>query len=179
MGQPKALLPFRNETFLDHLIGILRIFCEPVIVVLGHEAERIQKGMEQKEVTVVVNSNYGNGQLSSMQCGLRAVPEGAPGVLFTLVDHPDPAPETVARLFSNALISVPVSGGRRGHPVFFGKALIPEFLELPPEATAKEVFRRHSSETRYVEVEDPGILDDVDDPEAFQRFSQRTGVSPA
>src|ERR1039457_3875681 len=44
------------------------------------------------------------GQLTSMQCGLCAVPADADGVLFTLVDHPAVAPATIA-----ALIDVPLA----------------------------------------------------------------------
>ncbi len=114
-----------------------------------------------------------------MQCGLREAPDQAPGVLFTLVDHPNVSTETVSRLLEKqvalpqALVSVPVFKGRNGHPIFFSSALIPEFLALPPDGEARTVVRAHRAETRYVEVPDAGILDDVDDPAAYEALVNR------
>ena len=179
MGRPKALLPFRGETFLDHLIALFSGFCDPVIVVLGHNYDEIRgaiRSAPRSNPRVVNNPDYPLGQLSSMQCGLRAVPAESEAVLFTLVDHPDPSPTTIrALLDSPALISVPAFGGRKGHPVLFRRELIPEFLALRPELSAKDVFRRYALETSLVEVDDPGILDDIDDPEAWRMFQARVG----
>ena len=176
MGRPKALLPFRGETFLDHLIGLFAPVCDPVIVALGHESELIRSSLRRDAVTAF-NPDYRLGQLTSMQRGLREVPAGSPGVLFTLVDHPDPSPGTLEGLIHPALISVPTHGGRKGHPVYFQRALIPEFLALTPESSARPIFQRYASETRFLEVDDPGILDDVDDPEALRTFLERTAAA--
>ena len=51
--------------------------------------------------------------------------------------------------------------------------MIPEFLAITPDSDARQVFREHASETRYVTVDDPGIHDDVDDPAALQAFRER------
>jgi molybdenum cofactor cytidylyltransferase len=180
MGFPKALLMWRGETFLDHLIGKLSEHCTPVVVVLGARAEAVRAGVRRGAV-FVINADYQMGQLSSMQCGLRAVPEPAGGVLFTLVDHPNVSPSTVAGLLHMEearvpLLRIPRYEGRRGHPIFFSAQLIPEFLALPPEAAARDVVLRHAAEIEYLDVPDPGILDDVDDPEAYRRI---TGEAPA
>jgi hypothetical protein len=58
----------------------------------------------------------------------------------------------------------------------FSQRLIPEFLALPPEAQAPMVIHRHAGEIEYIDVADPGILDDVDDPEAYQRLIGSAGV---
>jgi CTP:molybdopterin cytidylyltransferase MocA len=76
MGFPKALLRYRDETFLDTLIGLFAARCQPVIVVLGAHSERIREGTS-RPATFVNNANYQRGQTSSMQCGLRAVPADA------------------------------------------------------------------------------------------------------
>src|SRR2546423_6373747 len=99
MGSPKALLEFRGETFLDRLIGVFSGFCAPVVVVIGAEAARIRSALKRPEEAVFAeNPDYRLGQLSSMQCGLRAMPENVEGVLFTLVDHPSVRPSTIASL---------------------------------------------------------------------------------
>jgi molybdenum cofactor cytidylyltransferase len=106
-----------------------------------------------------------------MQCGLRAVPAEARGVIFSLVDHPAVQPSTLARLAaSTAPLAIPRLNGRRGHPVFFSRPLLAEFLALPPDASARAVVERHAAEIDYVDVDDPGILQDIDDPEAYRRL---------
>ncbi|HWB96469.1 MAG TPA: nucleotidyltransferase family protein [Bryobacteraceae bacterium] len=174
MGYPKALLEWHGETFLDHLIGLLEAHCSPVVVVLGAGAEEI-RARTRRPASFVWNADYRAGQTSSLQCGLRAVPEGAAGVLFTLVDHPNVQDGTVAELLRwgsrpAPLLRVPRYRGRRGHPVFFSRALFPEFLALPQQGAARDVVHAHAGETEYVDVTDAGILDDVDDPETYRRL---------
>jgi molybdenum cofactor cytidylyltransferase len=180
MGVPKALLRYRDETFVDRLIGLFAARCSPVIVVLGAGAGRIRAGAARQAV-FVCNPDYARGQITSMQCGLRAVPAAADGVLFTLVDHPAVAPATLDAVLGGGagngpapLVRVPRHQGHRGHPIWFSRALIPEFLALPDDAAARDVVRAHAAETGYLDLDDPGILADIDDPEAYRRL---TGVS--
>lgn len=172
MGSPKALLPYREETFLDTLCGLFGARCAPVIVVLGAAAEQI-RSRAVRPATFVENHDYRSGQTSSMQCGLRAVPPDSEGVLFTLVDHPAVAPRTIDALLAHtakALLRVPRYRGRRGHPIWLSRELIPEFLALPEDGAARDVVRRHAAETGFIDVDDPGILADIDDPEAYRRL---------
>jgi molybdenum cofactor cytidylyltransferase len=146
--------------------------CESIVVVTGAHASEIQC---PAGACAVVNTRWQSGQLSSLQCGLRALPADVEGVLFTLVDHPDPSERTLALLAqSQALVAVPVHEGRKGHPVWFRAVLIPELLALPADASAKDVFRARAAETEYIAVADPGIADDVDDAAALLRFRART-----
>jgi molybdenum cofactor cytidylyltransferase len=172
MGSPKALLEFRGETFLDRLIRCFSAHCSPVIVVLGHAPEIIRAGVRSAGNAVfVLNPDYERGQFSSMQCGLRAVPADADSVIFTPVDHPNVEPATVARLAaSGATIAIPQYVGRHGHPVLFSRSLIPEFLALPADSQARTVIHQHAGEIRYIDVADAGILDDIDDPDAYHRL---------
>jgi molybdenum cofactor cytidylyltransferase len=146
------------------------------------------------------NVDYHLGQLSSMQCGLRTLSQdGIEGVLFTLVDHPNVQPSTVEVLLADVAragvetsldtagtsaratsshtnccekcrLAIPRYQGRRGHPIYFNSALIPEFLALPPDSQAKAVVTRYADSIRFIDVADAGILDDVDDPAAYRRL---------
>jgi molybdenum cofactor cytidylyltransferase len=169
MGQAKALLEYRGETFLNRLISLFRARCSPVIVVLGASADPI-RASARGDALFIVNHNYQSGQTSSMQCGLRAVPADAGGVLFTLVDHPAVSPETIDTLLASPgpLLRVPRYQGHRGHPVWFSRDLIPEFLALPQDGAARDVVRSHRDRTEFLDVDDPGILADIDDAAAYR-----------
>ena len=174
MGFPKALLRYREETFLDRLAGLFAARCSPVIVVLGAAAERIRAGGNpagHSAATFVVNPDWTRGQTTSMQCGLRAIPPAADGVLFTLVDHPAVQAATIDALLAGpraTLLRVPRYDGRRGHPIWFSRGIIPEFLALPETGAARDVVRGHAAETEFLDVDDPGIVADIDDPEAYR-----------
>jgi molybdenum cofactor cytidylyltransferase len=174
MGFPKALLLYRDETFVDTLIGLYAARCSPVIVVLGAAAERIREGVG-RPADFVVNAEWEQGMTTSLQCGLRAVPEGCEGVLLTLVDHPAVAPATLDLLLTQPrpLLRVPRYQGKRGHPVWFSRAMFGEFLALPAGAAARDVVHSHFPEAEFLDLDDPGIVADIDDPEAYRALMSR------
>ena len=168
MGYPKALLRYRGETFLDTLVGLFAERCAHVIVVLGAKAEEI-RGRAVRPATFVVNADYAQGMVTSLQCGLRAVPTRAASVLFTLVDHPAVTPATLdALLEGDPLLRVPRYKGRRGHPIRFSRTLIDEFLDLSQKAAARDVVHSHADHTEYLDLDDPGIVADIDDLDAYK-----------
>jgi molybdenum cofactor cytidylyltransferase len=69
------------------------------------------------------------------------------------------------------LLRVPRFDGRRGHPIWFSRELIPEFLALPQTGAARDVVRGHATETEFLDVDDAGILADIDDPAAYRGLS--------
>lgn len=174
MGSPKALLPIGDETFADRLIRVFSASCQRVVVVLGHDAEHIRAGI-RGSATFVVNADHALGQLTSLQCGLRACGD-ADAALFTPVDYPAFQPLTVQSILAawtgDEAAIVPMHWGRRGHPVLIARPLMQEILALPPEAMAREVIHRHVAATKYVQTTDPGILRDIDNPADFEALRQ-------
>jgi len=177
MGSPKALLACQGETFLDRLIGILATCCRPVIVVLGHEAETIRAGLSRAgQATFVVNENYQDGQLSSLQCGLAAVPAEPDGCCsrrsITRQSRRPPS-----RRSPRPLRAAPERWSYPGFGAGTATRLLraradPRIPGSGGDSQAREVIHRHSSQTCYVDVDDPGILADVDDPEAYRSLIQ-------
>jgi molybdenum cofactor cytidylyltransferase len=175
MGQPKALLSYQGESFLDRLVRLFSAPCEPVIVVLGHDAELIRAKSERlSSAWVVVNPTPEDGQLSSLQRGLMALHPECDGVVFCPVDLPAVAPETVCRVAETLagievgeqapLLVIPRFAGRRGHPVGIRRELFAEILSLPPGARASDVIHNRLDAAIYVDGEDPGIHRDIDTP---------------
>lgn len=177
MGRDKALLPYHGRTFLENIMsalreaGILRI-----AVVLGHHAEEIQRAVDLTEAETVVNQDYQRGQTSSLQAGLAAIERhDVEGALLCLVDHPAVGAETIRTLASafaasGAPVVIPAREGRCGHPVLIGRELFEELAALDPGQGANTVIRKYRERTQFVEVEDAGVLIDVDEPETFERL---------
>jgi len=172
MGRDKALLAFRGTTFLGHLIAVLQPRVDPLIVVLGHHADRIRDALPTGP-RIIINQDYEHGMLTSLQAGIRALPPSAEAALFTLVDHPAVSETTVEELIAQFLrhapaLAIPRYGERRGHPVIAARRILDEILALAPDQSAKQVIRSHRSDTLFLDVEDEGILRDIDLPEQYE-----------
>lgn len=177
MGSPKALLEYQGELFLNRLIRVLGEVCDPVVAVLGYHESAI-RARATGRVRFVVNPDPARGQLSSLQTGLAAVPHDVEGFLFTPVDSPAVREETVARLVERfrarkpeIQFVIPRYQSKRGHPVFAAEPLLDQFLSLPLTAQAKDLVHAHVPRTEYVDVDDPGILADIDDPAAYEELA--------
>ena len=178
MGFPKPLLQLDGKSFLARASEALLTVCDPVIVVLGHHAGRVlEEARRLPGVVCVRNPEPDRGMLSSLQCGLRAVPDEAFGVMFLPVDYPLLRPASVERLgaaFGEGAgrVWIPTCGGRHGHPVCIARELAREIFMLPEDGQPRDVIHAHRNETRYIEVGDPGILRDADTPEALRRMAR-------
>jgi molybdenum cofactor cytidylyltransferase len=173
MGRAKALLPFRGGTFLSVLFGTLSPYCSPVVAVFGFNGETVAAGAPAGMVTVI-NRDYRWGMLTSLQTGLRVLPESTDRVMFTLVDHPAITRATVEMLIgADAEIAIPRIDGKRGHPVLVSREIALEFLAEPATSKVRDVIDRQANAIRYVEVDDPGICDDVDNPALYEALLAR------
>jgi molybdenum cofactor cytidylyltransferase len=172
MGRTKALLQYQGETFLSRSARLFQPFCDPVIVVLPPPGLECPGG-----VVCTVNPAPERGMLTSLQCGLKALPESARFVFFTPVDLPAITAQTVSALrkaAGQAPAIVPRYNGRRGHPVLISRELVEEFLELREPAAARDVMERHAGQVRYIDVDDPGIVTDIDEPADYARLTGAT-----
>lgn len=181
MGSPKALLEFDGETFLDRLARLGGARCRPVVAVLGFDAAAIQAGLRHPErLAFAHNPNPERGQLSSLQTGLAAMPAEAAGVLFTPVDYPAVRATTFERLVEAFVsrpgtisIVIPRFAGRRGHPVLIAPPIVAELAALPVAGQARDVILRVPERIAYLDVDDPGVVTDVDDPDAYRALVQQ------
>jgi len=182
MGRPKATLAWETDTFVaSELRAMRRAALSPLVLVCGvHEAETRDALPEDVEVALVRNPDPRRGQLSSLKVALRALGRShVEGALVALVDHPAVRADTLA-LLRDAVridrIAVPMHHGRRGHPVVFGRALFAELLSTPDAAGARRVVRRAPGRVDALELEDSGVLLDIDTPEDLERLGGR--ISP-
>lgn len=176
MGRPKALVPFEGLTFVEHLlqatnhprVGIVR-------VVLGANAESIQAELKLDQEIVVVNQDWQQGQLSSIQSAIRSLPaDQTAGLLLCPVDHPLISTQLVSRLIAEfdsdrKLIVVPTHQGRRGHPVIFHASLYAELLDASPNVGARQVVWAHPDAIAEIETDESGVILNLNDPETMRK----------
>ncbi len=177
MGRPKALLPIDGQTFIEKIVGALKMAgIDQVVLVLGFNAEDMRRKVEHLPVEIVVNPDYKLGQLSSLQAAIAHLQPAADcdGMLVHLVDHPYIDSRLVRLMVqrfadTKPLIVVPRHQGRRGHPVIFSRALFGELLGAPADQGAKAVVNAHRAETLEIDTDNIGITLDIDTPEEYQK----------
>ena len=184
MGRDKALLPWRDGTFLSSAIRALQPATELVIVVAGANATSLEPVADADAAFLTVNPNPQQGQFSSLQAGLREVlNRGRDAAIITLVDRPPAEVETIEQLRSVFLLSdeniwavVPEFGGKHGHPFVIGREMIESFLRAPVASSARDVEHANQAHIRYFRVSDPLVVANVDTPEDFEKLRAGTAI---
>jgi len=190
MGSPKALLAYQGRPFLEHL---LEVTVHPKIgvrrVVLGAHAEPIAKNIVLAADEIVINPDWENGQLSSIQAALRSLratgqmanegtTQGTDGLLLCLIDHPLISGALVNELIqqfyaTRGKIVLPKYEGRRGHPVIFPAALYEELMRAPMDKGARAVVWAHAADVLEVPTNEEGCILNLNDPETLLRATGR------
>ncbi len=187
MGRAKALLPARDArvSFLEQLAATLRTGGVEDVIVVGRPDDT---ALQEKAASMspparfVPNPHAHMGQLSSLVAGLNVADRpGTRAVLVAPVDVPLVSSDTVAALlaaFDATLAPVvrPVHKGRHGHPVLFARAVFDELRHADASRGARTVVAAHESTVMNVEVEDPGVVEDIDTPEDYARTFGRSLV---
>ncbi|MCL4459479.1 MAG: molybdenum cofactor cytidylyltransferase [Chloroflexi bacterium] len=181
LGQLKQLLPLGGETVLGRVVrAAVESKVNEVIIVLGYRAEEIRTALEAAnlmtaKVKIVVNSDWTQGQSTSLRAGLTAA-SGAQVAIFLLSDQPLISAELIDLLLeryrqSGKAIVVPIYKGKRGNPVLFDCSLFGELGQLTGDEGGRRVISRHSAEVEWVEAPSKAVLIDIDtwsDYEAMQ-----------
>ncbi len=176
MGEPKALLPYRGLTFVEHLLAATH---HPRVglhrVVLGAHAEEIRAHLKLDPASIVINPDWPTGQLSSVQAAIRSLPaQMTEGLILCPVDHPLVSPHLISDLIaafdaSGKAIVVPTFEGRRGHPVIFRANLYQELLAASPDVGARQVVWAHADEVKQLATEEEGVVLNLNDPAARRK----------
>jgi molybdenum cofactor cytidylyltransferase len=171
-GGKKLLTPIDGEPLLDHTIrALLDGGVAEVIVVVGRDAraelERDVNAMLDPRVRPVENSDPQRGMFSSIQEGVAQ----AQGDLILVMpgDMPFVSPDTVRAVIAAyerrpAIVS-PRYRGKRGHPVALPASLRDEIRTADPRSTLHDVIHAHTDLRVDVDVDDRGVVRDIDRPE--------------
>jgi len=173
MGTQKLLLPFGKSTIIETVIeNVLNSSIEHVMVVLGANQEKIQDTIGNLPVQFCHNKEHEKGMLSSIICGIRALPEDALTALIFLGDQPGIPPavtNSVIDSYNEELVGIviPVHNHRRGHPLLVDMKYRKEIMHLDLEEGLKALRHHFPQDVLEVDVNEPGILVDIDTREDY------------
>lgn len=179
-GDQKLVAPFRGEPLVRRVVeNVLDSGADPVLVVLGHEADAVEKTLAGLPVATVRNPEHREGMASSIRAGIRALPEGCDGVVVVLGDQPEVDAGLIDRVLEadargSAAVVAPVYPEGQGNPVLFRSAVFTELLELRGDRGARSVVERDPARVRWVELDRP-MPRDVDTGADLRRLAGEEG----
>ncbi len=178
MGHNKLMAPLEGAPLLLRTVdAALASRARPVILVTGHESERVRATLGDRPVRLVHNSDYEKGLSTSLRCGLAALGRESEAAIICLGDMPRIGAGLLDKLIQafNPLegrtICVPTWQGKRGNPVLWGRQVFAEMAALTGDVGAKHLMAGHPELVAEIPAEDDGILADVDTPEALAALS--------
>lgn len=175
-GATKQLMPWKDSTLVECAARVaLDAGLHIVIVVTGHDADRVGAAVAGLPVHVVFNPEFAAGLSTSVRRGIAALPAGTGAALFLLADQPGVTPEVVEALVQThretlAPVVLPTYQGRRGNPILFDESLFGELARLEGDVGGRVLLGKYEGAVVSVPVEEPGILEDIDRPEDHQRL---------
>jgi molybdenum cofactor cytidylyltransferase len=179
MGRNKLLLSFQDKALVARVADtLLASRIDEVIVVLGHETEKVRAELQGKPVRLVHNPDYQDGLSTSVRTGVDAVSPDADGIMICLADQPLLEPADVNRIIEgfaeakqvNKSIVVPFFKGERGNPVILDASLRVAILGIVGDVGCKGVIKRYPEKVYAIEMENDHVVRDVDDVQAYERL---------
>jgi CTP:molybdopterin cytidylyltransferase MocA len=181
-GRPKPLLEHAGETFLERILRTLGQLegLDARLVVLGHQATAVRHAIDWGEAHAITHRGYRQGMLSSLKAGARAALKELPdleALMVVLVDQPLVQAETYAALL-NAFqpdkddVVIASYGGEHGHPVVLARPFVEHLLADGRAGSLGEFIERHAARRRYVDCDDPAVVQNVNTPEAYEALRQ-------
>lgn len=149
MGFNKLLLPLEGEALVRRAATrAVEAGIDPLVVVVGHEAEAVAAALAGLPCTVVVNPAPEEGASSSLRHGLAALPPDTAGAIVMLGDMPRVSAQMIRSVREAALTpEVPLIVSRYGEvtapPHFFSRPLFSELRDRTGDGPGRTVVRRH------------------------------------
>jgi molybdenum cofactor cytidylyltransferase len=146
---------------------------KPVIVVTGHEREKVESALSGLPVRLVHNPDFAEGLGTSLKAGIAAVPDEADAAIVCLGDMPQVDAALINKLISSfdpergALVVLPSIDGRRGNPVVWSRRFFHDLMSIQGDIGARHLIGSYAEAVVEVPVAGEAALTDVDTPESL------------
>jgi molybdenum cofactor cytidylyltransferase len=176
MGGPNKLLAEIKGRQLVRIAAeeALASQARPVIVVTGHQRERVEAALKGLDVMLAHNGDFAEGLSTSLKVGIAAVPADVDGAIVCLGDMPQVNAQLLDRLLAafdpekGALVVVPAIDGKRGNPVVWSRRFFPELAALDGDVGARHLIASYPEAVTEVPLTGNAALVDVDTPDALR-----------
>jgi molybdenum cofactor cytidylyltransferase len=176
MGGPNKLLAEIGGRPLVRIVAeqALASRARPVVIVTGHQRERVEAALAGLPITCVHNPHYADGLGTSLKTAIAALPADINGAIVCLGDMPQVDAALIDRLIGaidpdkGALVAVPTIDGKRGNPVVWSRRFFPDLIAVEGDVGARHLIGRYAEAVVEVPVSGNAALTDIDTPEALE-----------
>ena len=176
MGGPNKLLAEIKGKPLVRIVteAALASRARPVIVVTGHQRDKVEAALAGLPVKFVHNPLFADGLGTSLKAGIAALPAEVDGAIVCLGDMPQVDSALIDRLIGafdpnhGALVVVPTIDGKRGNPVVWSRRFFPDLMTVEGDVGARYLIGRYTEAVAEVPLTGTAALTDVDTPEALE-----------
>jgi len=175
LGRPKQLLPYRGRPLLEWALAAMAAStADEIVVVLGHDTERIQAEVDLDGARVVYNARYAEGLSTSLQTGLAALGEDVMAAVLTVGDQPLVDAGIIDALIAlhrqtGAPIIATDYGAYQGTPLLLQRSLWPLAAHVHGDQGARALLRAYPDAIATVPVP-PALAADVDTWEDYTKL---------
>jgi molybdenum cofactor cytidylyltransferase len=148
--------------------NVLSSGARPILAVLGHQAEEIERALGGRPVRYVHAADYAEGLSASLKAGIAAVPPECAAAIVCLGDMPLVTGRMIDRLLGaydpteGRRIVLPTFHGKQGNPMVWDRGFFSEILEITGDSGARHLVGRHLEQVIEVEMADDAVLRDFD-----------------
>ncbi|MEY8000862.1 NTP transferase domain-containing protein [Clostridium sp. Mt-5] len=171
-----SLLKIGSITAVKRIVlTFQQVEVSPIVVITGYEAKEIEHDLADYGVIFLENQQYENSQMfDSAKIGLNFLQDKCDQVIFNPVNIPMFTPETIQRMMEcGAKVILPSYHGKTGHPLLISSELIPEILKYNGNMGMRGAIKSIGVERQWMEIEDEGILHDMDDIDRLDQLLKR------
>jgi len=179
MGFLKQTANIKGKSLLELVLDKVRKFpFHEIIIVLGYKHEEVMKTLKLEYEKVVINEEYEKGMSSSLKKGVLNISKDSEAFAIFLADMPLIKEESIEKVINefnerSCLIVAPIFNKVIGHPVIFHRNLIPEIINLEGDIGAKKVIEKYKDEACFIEIDDEGVLIDIDTPKDLEEVLKK------
>ena len=177
MGSNKLLFDLHGESVVRSAARrALAGGVSPLLVVLGHQADRVRQELEGFPCRTVVNPEYEQGINTSLKAGVAALPQGVQAAMVMLSDMPFVTPEMIVGMIdryrsTEAPLVISDYEGVNAPPMLYDRSLFGELLAMTGEGCGRQVVKRHRHEAEVL-AWPAAALADLDVPDDYARWKR-------
>ncbi len=177
MGRPKQLLPIHGKAAVRYCVETIIAAGVADIIAVVAKGSPVGAAVQDLPTRVVCNEDPESDMAGSVRVGLQAVAPTSRSVLVCLVDHPLVTAGTIGSILSEAdrdpvKIIIPRYQARGGHPTLFPRSII---RKLEKGKNLRDLINSHAAQVRYLDVDDEGVVLDMDTEADYEKIRQRAG----
>lgn len=181
MKRFKPLLSLGESTVLEKAVhSFLKGGIRDIRVVVGHRGNELYPVLDRLGVQTIVNHNFSKGMFSSVRSGVESLSPVVKGFFLLPVDNPMVTGDTLEKLqhafFTTEFgIIYPLYQGERGHPPLISCRYVNNVINWNEPGGMRALLEQYEHDSLDVQVEDPGVLLDMDTPEDYQQMLRYCG----